>query len=144
MLIKHAFILFFLFATKILSAAELINLTTTDVSNELNNNALVIDIRTPQEWQQTGIISGSHPVMFFDRNGKYDAEKWLAEVKKLQTSPDQEIILVCRSGGRSGKAGNFLTNQLNMSHVSHLSNGISSWLKEKRPTQKMCSPTQTC
>jgi len=144
MSIKYLLGLFFLLATKILCAAELINLTASDLSNELNNNALVIDIRTPQEWQQTGIISGSHPVMFFDRNGKYDAEKWLTEVKKLQTSPDQEVILVCQSGGRSGKVGHFLTDQLNMSHISHLSNGISSWIKEKRPTQKMCSPTQTC
>jgi len=144
MLIKHALILFFLFTTKILSAAELINLTANDVSNELNNKALVIDIRTPQEWQKTGIIPGSHPIKFFDKNGKSNAKQWLAAVKQLQTSPNQEIILVCHSGGRSGKVGHYLTGQLNMSHVSHLSNGISSWLKENRPTQKMCSPTQTC
>ncbi|MCF7971513.1 MAG: rhodanese-like domain-containing protein [Methylococcaceae bacterium] len=144
MLIKYAFILFFLFTTKTLSAAELINLTANDINNKLNNNALVIDIRTPEEWQQTGVIPGSHPIMFFDKDGKSDTKQWLAAVKQLQTSPDQEIILVCRSGGRSGKVGHFLTDQLNMSHVSHLANGISSWLKEKRPTQKMCSPTQTC
>ncbi len=144
MLIKYTLIFFFLFITKILSAAELINLTANDLSNELHNNALVIDIRTPQEWQQTGIIPGSHPIMFFNKNGKYNAEQWLASVRQLQTSSDQEIILVCHSGGRSGKVGHYLTDQLNLSHVAHLANGISSWLKENRPTQKMCSPTQTC
>lgn len=144
MLIKHALILFFLFSTKILSAAELIDLTANDVSNELNNKALVIDIRTPQEWQKTGIIPGSHPLMFFDKEGKYNAKQWLTEIKKLQTSPNQEIILVCQSGRRSGKVGHYLTNQLKMSHIAHLAHGMASWLKEKRPTQKMCSPTQTC
>ncbi|MDT8425071.1 MAG: rhodanese-like domain-containing protein [Methyloprofundus sp.] len=133
-----------MFTTKILCAAELINLSANDLSNELHSNALVIDIRTPEEWQQTGVILGSHPIMFFDKEGKSDAEQWLAAVKQLQTSPDQEIILVCRSGGRSDKVGHYLTDQLNMPHVSHLASGISSWLKEKRPTQKMCSPTQTC
>ncbi|MBE0469503.1 MAG: rhodanese-like domain-containing protein [Methyloprofundus sp.] len=142
--IKYPLALFLLFTTKILCAAELINLSANDLSNELHSNALVIDIRTPEEWQQTGVIPGSHPIMFFDKNGKSDAEQWLTAVKQLQTSPDQEIILVCRSGGRSGKVGHYLTDQLNMSHVSHLASGISSWLKEKRPTQKMCSPTQTC
>ena len=144
MFIKYALIFFFLFSTKILTAAELTNLTTSDVNNKLTENALVIDIRTPQEWQSTGIIPGSHPVKFFDKNGKYDADQWLATVKQLQTSPDQEIILVCRSGGRSGRVGNLLTQKLNISNVSHLQNGISSWIREKRPTEKACTPTQTC
>ena len=144
MFIKYALIFFFLFSTKILTAAELTNLTTSDVNNKLTENALVIDIRTPQEWQSTGIIPGSHPVKFFDKNGKYDADQWLATVKQLQTSPDQEIILVCRSGGRSGRVGNLLTQKLNMSNVSHLQKGISSWIREKRPTEKACTPTQTC
>lgn len=144
MSIKYTLLFFFLFSTNILSAAELVNLTTTDVSNKLIQNALVIDIRTPQEWQSTGIIPSSHPIKFFDRNGKYDAELWLTAVKELQTSPDQEIILVCRSGGRSGRVGNLLTQKLNMQNVSHLSNGISSWIKEQRPTEEACTPTQTC
>ena len=144
MLIKYTLIFFFLFSTKILTAAELINLTTSDVSDKLIQNALVIDIRTPQEWQSTGIIPGSHPVKFFDKNGKYDTDQWLTAVKQLQSSPDQEIILVCRSGGRSGKVGNLLTQKLNMPNISHLQNGIFSWIREKRPTEKACTPTQTC
>ena len=127
-----------------LSAAELTNLTPGQVDNNLSQNALVIDIRTPQEWQTTGIIPGSHPVNFFDQNGKYNTQRWLAEVQKLQSSPDQEIILVCHSGGRSGKVGNLLSEKLDMSNVSHLQNGISSWIKEQRPTEKACTTTQAC
>ena len=144
MLIKYALVFSLLFSSTLLTGAELINLSTTDISDKLTQNALVIDIRTPQEWQSTGIIPGSHPVKFFDRNGKYDTEQWLAAVKQLQTSPDQEIILVCRSGGRSGRVGKLLAQQLNMPNISHLSNGISSWIREKRPTETACTPTQTC
>jgi rhodanese-related sulfurtransferase len=116
----------------------------TLVNNNLSKDALVIDIRTPQEWQTTGIIPGSHPVKFFDQNGKYDTQQWLAEVQKLQSSPDQEIILVCHSGGRSGKVGELLSEKLNMPNVSHLKNGITSWIQEQRPTEKACTATQTC
>lgn len=144
MFIKYTLIFLFLFSTKILTAAELINLTANDVSDKLTQSALVIDIRTPQEWQSTGIIPGSHPVNFFDRNGRYDAELWLETVRKLQSSPEQEIILVCHSGSRSGRVGNLLTQKLNMPNVSHLANGISSWIKEKRPTEKTCTSTQIC
>lgn len=142
--IKSILILCFILSTRVLIAGELINLNTEAVSNKLSQSALVIDIRTPGEWQSTGIIPGSHPVKFFDRNGKYDVEQWLATVQKLQKSPDQEIILVCRSGGRSSRVGNLLTQQLNMSNIAHLENGISSWIKERRPTESVCSATKTC
>ncbi|HIL77744.1 MAG: rhodanese-like domain-containing protein [Methyloprofundus sp.] len=142
--IKYSLIFFLLFSGKILSAAELTNLTPGQVNKSLNNETLVIDIRTPREWQTTGIIPGSHPVKFFDQNGKYDTQQWLAAVQKLQSSPDQEIILVCHSGGRSGKVGKLLSKKLNMPNVSHLQNGIKSWIKEQRPTEKACTATQTC
>ena len=143
-LINYALIFFFLFSSHLLNAAELTNLTPDQLNNDLTEEALVIDIRTPQEWQKTGVIPGSHPLSFFDQNGKYNTQQWLAEVQKLQSSPDQEIILVCHSGGRSGRVGNLLSEKLNMPNVSHLQNGISSWIKEQRPTEKVCTPTQTC
>ena len=36
----------------------------------------VIDIRTPQEWQQTGIIKGAHKMVFFTPNGQPDLAGW--------------------------------------------------------------------
>ncbi len=144
MSLKHALIILSLLMPYYSYAAELTNLNPNEVQKSATKNALIIDIRTSGEWQQTGIIPGSHPVTFFDQNGKYDTEKWLTEVKSLQSSPDQEIVLVCRSGTRSGQVGNFLTQKLNMSNVSHLANGMSAWLREKRPTETPCTATKTC
>jgi rhodanese-related sulfurtransferase len=144
MSLKHLLIILSLFIPCYSYAVELHNLNPNEVQESALKNALIIDIRTPREWQQTGVIPGSHLVTFFDKNGKYDAEKWLAKVKSLQSSPDQHIILVCRSGTRSGRVGNFLTQKLNMSNVSHLANGISAWLREKRPTETACTATKTC
>jgi len=144
MFIKYTLIGLFLLVSPLINAAELTNLTPRDIQNKTIKDALVIDIRTPPEWQKTGMIPNSQPLTFFDKKGKYDTKKWLAEVKKLRTSPDQAIILVCQSGNRSGKVGHLLAEKLNMPHIYHLSSGMSSWVKEQLPTKKSCSALHTC
>lgn len=130
MKIKLIFTLLLSFFSTIISAAGLVDLSTEQLVNmQKNKNALVIDIRTEKEWQSTGTIPGSHKLQFFSAQGKYDAEKWLAELSKLKSSEDQPIILVCRSGGRSGMVGGMLTKQQGMKSIHHLSSGITSWIK---------------
>jgi len=144
MLFTRLLFLFSIVISPILSAEILTNLNTSEVKEKINAGALVVDIRTTQEWQQTGIIPGSHPLSFFDKNGKSDPEKWVNTLQSLKTSKNQEVILVCRSGNRSGRVGTYLSNQLNMPHISHLSTGMSSWLREKRSTQPTCTISKTC
>lgn len=105
--------------------------------------ALVIDIRTNQEWQASGIIPGSDKLEAFDSNGEFNQSKWVAELEKLKTAPDQTVILVCRSGNRSSKLGKILTEQLGMKNVYHLSNGIQSWIKSGQSMQPNC-PESRC
>ncbi|MCK5728518.1 MAG: rhodanese-like domain-containing protein [Methylococcales bacterium] len=105
--------------------------------------ALIVDIRTPEEWKATGIIPKSHPLQFFDKKGQSDPDKWLEAIKKLQIDKDQPIILVCRSGNRSGMVGNLLTKQLKMHNIHHLSNGMSHWLQSSQPVEK-CTAEQGC
>ena len=40
----------------------------------------VIDIRTPAEWKQTGIIKGAHKMMFFTPKGDADVANWFFEL----------------------------------------------------------------
>ncbi len=125
-----------------LTAAELTNLTVAQTLNmQQKNNALVIDIRTEKEWQDSGIIPDSRKLTFFDQDGKYDADKWLAQLKQLKSSPKQAVILVCRSGNRSGVVGNMLAKQLDMKNVYHLSRGIRDWIQAGQTVAKDC-PTQ--
>ncbi|OQW78742.1 MAG: rhodanese [Proteobacteria bacterium ST_bin11] len=105
------------------------------------HNALVVDVRTAPEWQSTGVIANSQKLESFDSNGHFDQEKWLANLEKLKSSPDQPVILVCRSGNRSGKIGQILTEQLGMKNVYHLSNGIQSWIKDGHPVKADCLTT---
>ncbi|AEG01389.1 Rhodanese-like protein [Methylomonas methanica MC09] len=103
-----------------------------------NQNALVVDIRTEAEWRNSGVIADSHKLQSFDRQGHFDAEKWLTDLRKLKSSSDQPVILVCRSGNRSGKVGALLTQQLGMKNIYHLNNGLQAWLESGHPVSPNC------
>lgn len=143
-LISHALIFFSLFSSHLLNATELTNLTPDQLNNDLTKEALVIDIRTSLGMAEDQGNTEQSSAELLDQNGKYNTQQWLAEVKKLQTSPNQEIILVCHSGGHSNRIENLLSEKLNISNVSHLQEGVSSWIKEQYPTETACTPTQTC
>ncbi|WP_305906872.1 rhodanese-like domain-containing protein [Methylomarinum sp. Ch1-1] len=131
--------------SSLLSAAELIDLSVPQLqAMRQNSEALIIDIRTEKEWQATGTLPASHKLQFFNASGDYDAEKWLAELKKLKSSPDQPVVLVCRSGNRSGMVGNFLAKQLGMKNVYHLSSGIESWLQAGQEVDAPCPNKVAC
>lgn len=145
MKIKLTFFLLLTLFSSFISAEELINLSSDQlIALQKNQNALVIDIRTEKEWATTGTIPNSHKLQFFSANGKYDAEKWLSDLENLKSSAEQPIILVCRSGSRSGMVGNMLSKQKNMKNIFHLSNGIMPWIKAGNEVNKECSPQQSC
>ena len=54
-------------------------------------------------------------------------------VSELEDQRDAEFIVMCRSGGRSGKAAEFLTAQ-GFSNVNNLKGGITAWGKEIDPS----------
>lgn len=117
------------------AAAELGQVSAAQLQPmQQNDHALVIDIRTEAEWHATGVIPGSRKLQSFNAEGQFNAEKWLADLQKLKTSPDQPVILVCRSGNRSSKVGEFLVRQ-GMPNVYHLNNGIQSWIKSGNPVE---------
>lgn len=127
-----------------LSAAELGLLTPEQVIDmQHNQHALVVDIRTESEWQATGVIADSLKLQSFDANGKFDQDQWLSALKQAQSSPDQPLVLVCRSGNRSGKVGELLTKQLGMNNVYHLNHGINAWSQSGHPLSANC-PTARC
>ncbi len=87
-------------------------------------NAPVIDIRTPGEWKETGVIPGAHKIMFFDEKGGYDVRKFLEELHKVAPDRNKPVILVCRTGSRTKVVGDFLSKQVGYKHVKDLKGGI--------------------
>jgi len=93
----------------------------------------VIDIRTPQEWRETGIIDKSHTIMFFRPDGKYDLEGFLKRLKSLGIDKNSPFVLVCRSSSRTRMLGNFLADRLGYQNVYHLRGGILNWKAHGKP-----------
>jgi rhodanese-related sulfurtransferase len=142
---KYALLLTLYFFISFISAEELGNLSLGQLkSMQQSDNALIIDIRTEKEWDATGTIPNSHKLQFFTTDGNYDAEKWINNLNQLKTADDQPVILVCRSGNRSGMVGNMLAKKMGMKNIYHLSNGIMPWIKAGNDTSKDCSEKKSC
>ena len=127
-------LIFLLLAT--VSMASFIGLTPYQLQDKIDKNIVVIDIRTPPEWSQTGTIPTAHKLMFFDSRGGYNIESWLKEFKKLVKDENQPFVLVCRSGNRTEQVGSFLSKKLNYKNVFHLKHGIKLWIRESRKVTK--------
>ena len=105
--------------------------TAKELSTRLEGTVLV-DIRRAGEWHLTGVIPGSHPLTFFDAAGNTDSDAWLRSLAEV-ASPEDDLVLICRSGHRTGVILGFLRNQTPYSRAQHLAGGILSWLEKGLP-----------
>ena len=78
--------------------ANFTGLTPAQLQEKINKDITIIDIRTPLEWKQTGIIPTSKEIMFFDERGGYNIQAWLEKFEKFVKNKKQQFVLVCRSG----------------------------------------------
>ena len=95
----------------------------------------LIDIRTNSEWQNTGIIENSKLLTFFDKDGKSDVKSWMNKLREM-VKKDQPIIIICRSGRRSGIVSDMLVNEENYSKVYNANSGIMAWINSGLETTK--------
>jgi len=71
----------------------------------------IVDIRTPAEWKQTGIIKGAIPIMFFDSRGGYNVAAFLEELKQ-KVDVTKPFALICHTGNRTKIVATFLAQKL--------------------------------
>ncbi|MEN4044761.1 MULTISPECIES: rhodanese-like domain-containing protein [Sulfurimonas] len=103
---KKAILLLMLFALSL--AAEVKN---EYISQELlKQNIPIVDIRTPGEWKETGLLKGAIPIMFWDARGNYDVRKFLNELhKKVDTT--KPFALICHTGSRTSIVAPWLAKE---------------------------------
>ena len=115
--------------------AEVIDVNPDQLEQMLRDqDALVIDVRTPGEWKETGTIPSSRTLMYFDEEGNSDSQQWLAQLNQIK-KPGQRVVLVCHSGGRSSKVAEFLDQEVGMAQVFNLEEGISAWIEHGKRTE---------
>lgn len=77
----------------------------------LDSKIPIVDIRTPAEWREDGLIQGAIPIMFFNEQGKYDINAFLSELNaKVDTK--KPFALICRTGSRTKIVSNYLSSEL--------------------------------
>lgn len=97
----------------------------------IDDGVPVVDVRRIDEWEETGVLDGSHLLTFFDKQGKYDLEAWLAEFHKV-VEKDQPFVLICAVGGRTGTITRFLDSRLGYKNIYDADGGIRRWIKSGR------------
>lgn len=113
--------------------AEVVQIDEEKLKELLRSDITIIDVRTPGEWKQTGLVEGSHPIMFFDEKRQPLTQQWLKQTSEI-ISPEQELILICRSGSRSGMIAKFLSSQHQFVKVYNVQGGIMNWIKKGNKT----------
>ena len=91
----------------------------------------VIDIRTPREWKERGIIKGAHLMMFFDEQGRPHVEEWMKELSTLVKEKKEPFILYCAHANRTKAVGNWLSKKMGYENVYELKGGIEYGWKDK-------------
>ena len=89
----------------------------------------IIDIRTPEEWTDTGVIKGTHKITFFDAFGESHLAEWCFKVGHIIKNEKAPLLIYCASGRRSHKVGKIL-NKMGFENIYELKGGISKgWIK---------------
>jgi len=103
----------------------------------------LIDVRTPEEWRETGVAPGATPINLYHPGGP---EGFVKEViARVGAKRDTPIAFICRSGNRSGQAQRLLAAQ-GFTNVYNVREGMSGsaagpgWIKGGLPVEacKVC------
>jgi rhodanese-related sulfurtransferase len=99
-------------------------ITVQELNERLNNNEKlhIIDVREPFEHDMANIGGTLIPLG--------DLTHQLEQLEELK---DQEVIVYCRSGNRSGSACQFLQKQ-GFTNVRNMEGGMAKWVKEIDPS----------
>ncbi len=91
----------------------------------MEDNVLIVDVRTPEEYKSDR-IEGAININIFDKDFK-------SRIEALDTA--KTILVYCRSGRRSGKASKAFTKS-GFSTIYDLKGGMVAWYSANMPVQR--------
>jgi len=110
------------------------NIDNSQLKQLKDKGVTLVDVRTPKEWQETGVIEGSHLLPFRMPDGKINP-KFVEDLSRI-VKPTEEVILVCRTGNRTRMASDGLSRRYAFTKIYNVQHGINLWLRDKNPTVK--------
>lgn len=108
------------------------NLSPDDVQREMQEGAVLIDLRESEEVRQHGAIPGA---VHMPRG----MLEWYADAStpyhRKELDASKRVILHCAGGGRSALAADTL-QQMGYGSVAHLEGGFKAWKEAGKPVQQ--------
>jgi rhodanese-related sulfurtransferase len=122
-LLSGAMLLWSLFGNRFRGVREV---DTSEALQLINHkNALVLDVREPNEYDAGHVLNSKLIPL-----GKL--KERMGELEKYR---DQSIVVVCRSGNRSGTAC-YLLGKQGFTQAYNLAGGVQAWQKGNLPLEK--------
>lgn len=132
----------FFFASALLTgaaqAAETISASDAKQRAEAGE-IVIVDVRSPAEWAQTGVPAGAAQVTIHDPQGARGFADKLSAV--IAENPGRPVAFICAAGNRSTTAAAFL-ERMGASKVYNIKEGMMGsaagpgWLARSLPMEK--------
>jgi len=110
--------------TATVSTSNALEISAVDLKRRLDrgDKLKIVDVREPNEYQ-INRIPGSQLIPLGEIPRRY-----------AELDPEEEMVVLCKMGGRSAKAVDFLRS-VGFKHVLNLKGGILDWVDKVDPTQ---------
>lgn len=102
------------------------NLSVVDFEAKIKTDVLLIDVRTPEEFNQGHLAKAI--------NVDINADTWAEDIQKLDKT--KTILVYCKSGGRSARAADDLAAQ-GFNTVYNLEGGIMKWVGAGKSVEQL-------
>ena len=119
------------------------DITPNEAAVELNNNLLIIDVRSKSEWKETGVIANAKLIQMYNATRTLRKEYVSEILDFIGDNKSIEVAIICHSGGRSSGTVKMLEEKgyYNISNIAEGMVGTNSkegWINRGFPTIK-CS-----
>lgn len=102
----------------LISSSLLATIINQEASQKLIDSSIpIIDIRTPREWKETGLLKKAIPIMLFDEKGRYNLSLFLDKLNKA-VDTKKPFAIICRTGSRTMVLANFLSKKLDYTVIN--------------------------
>lgn len=114
--------------------AKFADIDNGELKRLLARGVKLVDLRRADEWAETGTIKEAKRLTAFDERGRFIRS--FPDAFEAFVKPEEEVILICRTGSRSAVLAQMLTEQAGYTKVYNVTDGMVRWLSEGNSAAK--------
>ena len=114
------------------------DITAVKAAESMKNGLIIIDVRSKEEWKETGIIPNSILIQMLS-SGRTIRKEYISELlTTLGEDKDVNVAIICHSGGRSSATVSMLQDK-GFNNIFNISEGMvgngstTGWVNRNLP-----------